>query len=65
MCQALLASDRTANKVDKNLYPHGNYFPAVGDSAKMVPMLTEKNRVGRKKSTVWKEERNFSCSWWF
>ena len=55
MCQALLALEiEELNKVDKNVCPRGDYLLEVGDSVKVLLMLTGKNRVGRKKNTVGK-----------
>lgn len=41
--------DRRANKIDQNVFPHGDYLLPTGKSVQMVLMLVEKNRVGKKK----------------
>lgn len=44
--------DRRANKIAQNVFPHGDYLLPTGKSVKMVLMLVEKNRVGKKKIQI-------------
>ena len=49
---------RAKQSIDENVCPCGDYLLEVGDSVKVVLILTEKNRVGRKKNNSWR------TSWW-
>lgn len=49
MCLPLWALGIEELTRDKNLFPLGDYLLPMGKSVKMVLMLVEKNRVGKKK----------------
>ena len=53
MPSSVAVRDRTAKQsINENVCPHGDYLLGVGDSVKVVLMLTENNRVGTKRITV-------------
>lgn len=51
MPSSVAVRDRTAKQnINEYVCPHGDYLLGVGDSVKVVLMLTENNRVGTKKN---------------